>query len=125
MTDTNYKFEVGEWYRIRDGLSAQILDANFKGPSGQVIAGKMRNKDGSEFTLAWYGNGRCIKDQESQYDLMPPVETKELWVNVYPQPGLCEYKSRSLADEYADPNRIGLLKITITGDDYTVEKVEL
>lgn len=125
MTDTNYKFEVGGWYRMRDGLSAQILDDNFKGPSGQVIAGKLRNKDGNEFTLAWYGNGRCIKDQESQYDLMPPVETKELWVNVYPSSGIGDYESKSIADEYAVHSRIGLLKITIAGDDFTVEKVAI
>ena len=125
MTDTNYKFEVGEWYKTRNGWSAQILDDDFKGPDGKVLVGKVQNEIGFEFVRAWHEDGRWSKDRESGIDLMPPVETKELWVNANLSGMFYGYKSKSNANANADHDRIGLLKITITGDDYTVEKVEI
>lgn len=124
MTDMNYKFEVGKWYKTRNGWDAQIWGDHFKGPHGERLAGKIQDKDGVERVRSWQSNGSYIKNTTHAYDLMPPVETKEYWVNVYG--GYCsDYKSKSCADDCADDNRIGLLKIITTGDEYTIEKVKL
>jgi len=125
MTDTNYKFEVGEWYKTRNGWSAQILDDDFKGPDGKVLVGKVQNEIGFEFVRAWHEDGRWSKDRESGIDLMPPVETKEFWINLYGDYISGGYASNPIADEFASNRRIGLLKITITGDKYEVEKVAI
>jgi len=123
MTDTTYKWEVGKWYKTRNGLDAKISDDDFKGPSGCSLAGKIQDKNGVECVCTWHEDG-SFKNQESEYDLMPPVETKEFWVNANLSGMFYGYKSKSNANANADHDRIGLLKITITGDDYTVEKVK-
>jgi hypothetical protein len=125
MTDTNYKFEVGR-YKTRGGFEAQVLDVNFNSVGGKVMLGKIKLND-YELACTWEKNGKkhFLNDSPSECDLMPPVETKEIWLNVYPEPALCHYKSKSLADEYSNINRIGQIKITITGDKYEVGKVEL
>jgi hypothetical protein len=116
------KYEVGKEYKMRGGLVATILDVNYKGGGGYSIVGKT-NKDGCEQVMAWRSDGAFFPSKNSHpYDLMPPVETKELWVNVYPY---TDHRTRASADKYAVCDRIGLLKITITGDDFEVEKVAI
>ena len=119
-----YQYEVGKEYKTRGGYVATILDANFKGHSGKLIAGKIKIK-GGEFVYTWYHDGFywCSKT-EHPYDLMPPVETKELWINVYDEFGGI-WSNKELADKHAADTRIGLLKITITGDKFEVEKVAI
>lgn len=87
MTDTSYKFEVGKWYKTRNGSDAQILDNNFNGPHGAKIVGKVKYEDGFERARIWYGNGRWLKSEDTEYDLMPPVETKEFWGGRVPEWG--------------------------------------
>lgn len=83
MTDINYKFEVGKEYETRGGYVATILDAHFNGRGAYTIAGKIK-KRGFEELILWESDGTFFdKAQSHLYDLMPPVETKELWVNVY------------------------------------------
>ena len=118
------KYEVGKEYRTRGGLVAEILDVNFKSSLGNIL-GKIRDETGFEIVGHWLGNGRSVVNSTHENDLMPPVETKELWVNVYPSSGIGDYESKSSADEYAVHSRIGILKITIAGDDFTVEKVAI
>ena len=120
-----YKFEVGKEYKTRGGLVATILDVNYKGGGGYSIVGKI-HKDGCEQVMAWRSDGSFISlKYKHPCDLMPPVEAKEIWVNVYAvgSPGI--WHDRWLADEHAADTRIGLLKITITDDDFEVEKVAI
>ncbi len=64
------------------------------------------------------------KESPHKYDLLPPVETKELWINVYDEFGGI-WSNKELADKQAASTRIGLVKITITGDAFEVEKVAI
>ena len=119
-----HQWEVGKEYKTRVSYVATILDVNFKGCAGESIIGKVKI-DGREIACTWDCDGFywCSKT-EHPYDLMPPVETKELWINVYDEFGGI-WSNKEVADKHAADTRIGLLKITITGDKFEVEKVAI
>jgi len=123
MTDENYKFEVGKEYKMRGGLVATILDVNYKGGGGYKIAGKI-NKDGCEQVMVWRSDGAVFPSKNSHpYDLMPPVETKELWVNVFTS-HVVWWGAKDDAMRYMlNDDRIGTIHIVIEGGDFTIEKV--
>jgi hypothetical protein len=53
---------------------------------------------------------------------MPTVERKEMWVNVYSGYTIA-WPSPRLAERKVGRDRIGVIRIVIEGDDFTVEKV--
>lgn len=119
-----HQWEVGKEYKTRGGYVATIFDVNFHGRNGRTIIGKVKAY-GREEIFVWKSDGSFLgKEHPDNYDLMPPVETQEIWVNIYPAKAR-HSSPRAWADEAAGDNRIGLLKITITGDEFEVEKVAI
>ena len=120
-----HQWEVGKEYKTRGGAVATILDVNFKGRAGESIIGKVKI-DGREIVFTWDCDGFYWRSKtEHQHDLMPPVETKELWGNVYKDCVVEMHLSPTIANILAEEGRIGLVKITITGDEFEVEKVTI
>ncbi len=120
-----YEYQVGEWYKTLGGFEAQVLDVNYKSAGhGQRIVGKIK-RDNGEGLITWESDGSFVGEkQPNQYDLLPPVERKERWVNVYKEcVGSGSWSSKERAEENADCNYIGLIRIIFEGDDFTVEKV--
>jgi len=116
-----YEYKVGEWYKTRGGFEAQVLDVNYKSEHGRMIVGKIK-RDNGEGLITWESDGTFLGGMSNPYDLMPPVERKELWVEVYD--GYTQsWSLRESVDKRADDGRVGLLRIVIEGDDLTVEKV--
>ncbi len=118
-----YEYKVGEWYKTRGGFEAQVLDVNYKSEHGRMIVGKIK-RDNGEGLITWESDGTLLGGMSNPYDLMPPVERKELWVNVYNSyHGSNAWSSKELADKHADDDRVDLLRIVIEGDNCTAEKV--
>ena len=119
-----YEYKVGEWYKTRGGYEAQVLDVNFNSGGGKPLLGKIKFDD-REVPYTWKKDGNWSQaGTPSEYDLMPPVERKERWVNVYKEcVGSGSWSSKERAEENADCNYIGMIRIVIEGDDFTVEKV--
>jgi hypothetical protein len=117
-----HEWKVGEWYKTRGGYEAQVFDVNYKSERfGQRIVGKIK-RDDADLLVTWWSDGTFVGGMSNQYDLLPPVERKELWVEVYD--GYTQsWSSKESVDKRADHGRVGLLRITIDGDDFTVEKV--
>lgn len=116
-----YQYEVGKEYKMRGGLVATILDVNFKVSHRRKIAGKIKIHN-DELLITWQMDGTFEgKKQPHGYDLMPPA--RKALVNVYKNGSY--HPSKKEADRSALPGRIGLLKITITGDEFEVEKVTI
>jgi len=116
-----HQYKVGEWYKTRGGHEVLVLDVNYKAEHGRMIIGKIK-RDNVDELITWESDGTFLGGMSNPYDLMPPVERKELWVNVY-NSYTQSWSSKELADKNADHDRVGLLRITIEGDDFTVEKV--
>jgi hypothetical protein len=119
-----YEYKVGEWYKTRGGHEAILHDVNFKGQGGLTLLGKVK-LDSYEMACNWTKDGRYSIHAPTDFDLLPPVERKEFWVNVYKtRPGSSAWLSKENADICrARGGGIGLIRITIEGDDFTVEKV--
>jgi len=115
------EFKVGECYKTRGGYEAQVLDVNFNSGGPMTIIGKIRI-NGREEVRTWTKDGRYSNNGPNGYDLLPPVEHKELWVNVNKRQAAI-WSSKQKADRGADSTRLGLIRIAIEGDDFTVEKV--
>ena len=119
-----HQWEVGKEYKMRNGDTAEILDVNYRGYRGKNILGKIKRHD--EEVITWESDGSFAgKKYKHKYDLMPPVETKELWGNVYKDCVVGMHSSLTIANTLAGEGRIGLVKITITGDEFEVEKVAI
>ena len=117
-----YEYKVGEWYKTRDGLEAQVLDVNYESAGcGRLIVGKIK-RDNGEDLITWESDGTFLGGMSNPYDLLPPVERKELWVNVHPECAVI-WGSKEDAEYLAGPGRIGMMHIVIEGNDFTVEKV--
>ncbi len=86
-----------------------------------TIIGKIRI-NGREEVRTWTKDGRYSNNGPNGYDLMPPVERKELWVNIHSEHAVI-WRSKEDAEYLAGPGRIGMMRIVIEGDDFTVEKV--
>lgn len=118
-----HQWEVGKEYKMRNGETVEIMDVNYRGLSGQSILGKIKRYNYDE-VITWGRDGSFASEKRKHgHDLMPPVETKELWINVYGEFG--GWSNKELADKQAASARIGLVKITITGDEFEVEKVAI
>ena len=125
-----YEYKVGEWYKTRGGHEVLVLDVNYKAEHGRMIIGKIKGDNGEEL-ITWESDGTFLGGMSNPYDLMPPVERKEFWVNVYEDFAI-DWASKELADKCARKEssdrcvagaRLGLIRIVIEGDDCTVEKV--
>ena len=118
-----HQWEVGKEYKLRNGDTAEILDVNYRGNRGKNILGKIKRHN--EEVITWESEGSFAGEKyKHRYDLMPPIKTKELWVNVYNGYGGI-WSEKEIADYNAASDRIGLVKITITGDEFEVEKVAI
>ena len=118
-----HQYKVGEWYKTRGGHEVLVLDVNYKAEHGRMIIGKIK-RDNVEELIIWESDGTFLGGVSNPYDLMPPVERKELWVNVYnSHHGSNAWSSKELADKHADNDRVDLLRIVIEGSDCTIEKV--
>jgi len=117
-----HQWKVGEWYKTRGGDDAQVLDVDFKNKEGAIL-GKIRYSEEDEDYGTWYKDGNWKLWSEHKNDLVPPVERKELWANVYKNWLSCPEKTKDEAKKSALSECIGMIHIVIEGDDFTVEKV--
>jgi hypothetical protein len=117
-----YEYKVGEWYKTRVGYEAQVFGKGGGMWGGLKVFGKIKVGDQEE-RVTWCGDGSFYsKETQHKYDLMPPVERKELWVNIHSEHAVI-WRSKEDAEYLAGPGRIGMMRIVIEGDDFTVEKV--
>ncbi len=120
-----HQWEVGKEYKMRNGEAVGIMDVNYRGLSGQSIIGKIKRYNYEE-VMTWGSDGSFTSEKRKhRYDLMPPVKTKKLWGNVYKDCVVGMHSSPTIANTLAGEGRIGLVKITITGDEFEVEKVAI
>ena len=105
---TKLKFEVGKTYKTRGGQKALVLFINLKNNRAKQMQGLCFEEDGSSSAMAWYIDGRYLKDRPINYDLMPPEPEKKVikrWFNIYPSGALEVFHSKQSADYAATGSR--------------------
>lgn len=103
-------------YRTRDGREVRIYAVD--GCNDYPVHGAILNEYGWVVTT-WRKDGRSFRSgngRDEPYDLIEvkPRIQREVWVNVYPGPIVCELRhTKADADEDAMRNRIACVKVVI------------
>ena len=104
--------ELGKQYRTEDGCEARIyaLDAGGQTPVHGAI-----KRNGLWIVTSWSKEGRwSISNPENNLVEVKPRIQREVWVNVYPGPIVCELRhTKADADDDAMRNRIACVKVVI------------
>ena len=109
------KIEMGRVYRTRDGREVRIYAVDGEGHYSVHGAIKW---EGAWVPKCWTANGgylsaHCETDPFDLIEVKPRIQ-REVWVNVYPGPIVCELRhSKADADEDAMRNRIACVKLVI------------
>lgn len=102
--------ELGKQYKTRDGREVRIYAVD--GGGHKPIHGAIREGDGW-FAASWLQGGVGALHINSLIEVKPRIK-REVWVNVYPGPIVCELRhTKADADEDAMRNRIACVKLTI------------
>ena len=103
-----YEFAPGE-YELANGLKAKVWERR-----GNELLGYWESKDGNALLERWKFDGT---NSTPSFSLLPPKQTRTVWVNVYEQelPFTYMHLSRERADMHAASNssRIACKEITI------------
>jgi hypothetical protein len=112
-----------EKYQTRKGDPVRIYATD----AGGMYPVHGARQDGGLWTYeTWTKDGKHISsDEESFRDLVEIPQTVTFWVNVYHGMFGSYNETRREADFHAAPERIGVLRIEITGDNYEVFKEEI
>ena len=93
-------------YRTRDGREVRLLCVDREGFF--PVVGLVGND-----LVSWTGVGIHVSHTQTVYDLIEVVPDVVRWANVYPDGNVPNiHPSRDIANHFAKPNRIALLKIT-------------
>jgi hypothetical protein len=104
--------ELGKQYRTRDGREVRIYAVD--GSGSVPVHGAIKNTYGWE-PYQWIKDGRSyLKDGPEDLIEVKPRIQREVWVNVYPGPIVCELRhTKADADDDAMRNRIACVKVVI------------
>lgn len=104
------KLDITKPAKTRDGRTAQHL-ATINHPVYPKIW-VVTNEDGTQKALNYTADGRFVRNQKNNADLIQPQAKHKLtgWLNVYPD-GCCLSTTRK-ADDFAGPNRIACLDLS-------------
>ena len=100
--------------KTRDDRDAKIYAIN--GWLEEPIIGRIGNE---RMPYSWRADGRYYRGQDNHKDIiLPPMpsQTKEYWVNVYPNMAgepLCFHNNRARATEAGAPTRIALRCLSV------------
>lgn len=77
------KFELGKFYKTRDGRKAQIFMLD---NGAEIILGMVQNKDNIWFSNQWRTDGRIYHNHETPNDLVgewrePIKKVMEVWID--------------------------------------------
>jgi hypothetical protein len=110
--------ELGKQYKTRDGREVRIYAVDGGGPF--LVHGSVKNNFGTAWTPnEWTETGSHLGDPEFRIHDLDLIEGKpriqrEVWVNVYPGPIVCELRhTKADADDDAMRNRIACVKVVI------------
>jgi hypothetical protein len=97
-------------YRTCDGREVRIYAVD--GGGHNPIHGAVRNEWGWT-AYAWPESGAAALQFDTLIEVKPRIK-REVWVNVYPGPIVCEIRhTKADADDDAMLNRIACVKLTI------------
>jgi hypothetical protein len=102
--------ELGKQYKTRDGREVRIYAVDAGGH--RPIHGAIR--EGQEwFACTWLHDGVAGLHCNALIEVKPRIK-REVWVNVYPGPIVCELRhTKADADDDAMRNRIACVKVVI------------
>lgn len=99
-------------YRTRDGREVRIyaVDGNGKWP----VHGAIKENEGWNARV-WAKDGLDDPQRMNPLDLIEvkPRIQREYWVNVYPNGGAQTLKTKKIADDHSNDDRIACVKVVI------------